>query len=1220
MSNKIIGIDIGTTSIGWAVITEEEGKKTAIEGMGSRIIPLATDEKTEFQAGNAISKNQKRTLKRTQRKGYDRYQLRKKYLNQKLTELGMMPDDFLFTLTALELYGFRAKAIKQKISLPALGRILFHLNQKRGYRSSRKDETKDKKETDYVAEVKSRLEKIKEVGLTIGQYFYKGLLEDERYRIKDQIFPREAYIEEFNAICTNQQQYYPEILTEKNIQQIRDEIIYYQRPLKSQKGLVSVCEFEGKWYKNKDGKDIFSGPKVAPRSSPLFQVCKLWETINNITISSKRGEAFVIPLEKKKELFTYLDNNEKLTEAELFKILNINKNDGYYSNKQLSKGLQGNLTKAAITKILRDESGLDSLTSFDLSIEQYEAVDTNSGEISSLNRISADIENQPLYKLWHILYSIPDETDIVKKLIKEQSLSEEIAKQLAKLDFTKGGFSNKSAKAIRNILPHLQQGAKYSDAMTLAGYNHSDSMTSEENLIRPLKDKLKLLPKNSLRQPVVEKILNQLINLVNAIIEQYGKPDEIRIELARELKQSLEERNNTFINNTKLEKENKGIAERLQRDYRVKANRRNIEKWRLYDQTNGSCLYCGNKIELADFLNGDESDVEHIIPKAKIFDDSFQNKVISHRRCNKEKNNSTAYDYMLTQSSDHLQRFEESVAQLFKDKKITKAKRDKLLTTEDKIPTDFIARQLRETQYIARKSRDILQGICRNVWATSGSVTQKLRKLWGWEEALMHLQLEKYKAIGKTEWFEYESNGQQHKKERIIGWTKRDDHRHHAIDALTIACTQQGFIQHINTLNSKHTRDEMLSEVKDQIYKEKLTLLEKYLLNKRPFDTSTIESHASQVLISFKSGKKVATLGNRKVKKNGKKMVKQDGIIIPRGALSEESVYGKIKRRDYQTVKISTSFKDTDLIVNKNHKALIKQRLAEFDNDPVKAFKGIGKNPLWIDSAKTQSLTSVEIMSYKDEYVIKYPISSITIKDINSIVDKSVRKAVEKRLEAFNNNPKEAFKDLENNPVWFNEEKRISIKTVRCFTGLDAVAPVKFNEQKEAIGFVKPGNNHHIAIYLNKEGKKHEHSVTFWDAVERKMNNLPTVIRNPKEVWDNILLDKDKYTQDFLNKLPEDGWTYQTSMQQNEMFIFNLSEEILNEAVQNKDYRLISENLFRVRKITEGAYWFNHHLETEPKESLEDKKIKLCIQASVGSMTGIKVKLNTLGQMIQIGD
>lgn len=1220
MEKIVVGLDVGTASIGWAVVKENNENKLSIEGMGSRIIPLATDEKNEFEQGNAISKNQKRTQKRTQRKGYDRYQLRKKDLLEQLASLGMLPRKELFNLSAVELYGLRVKALTEKLGLEEIGRIFFHLNQKRGYKSSRKDESKDKKETEYVALVKSRYTRIKEAGLTIGQYFHKQLLDNDRYRIKDQIFPREAYIEEFNIICQNQKQYYSQVLTDENIQLIRDEIIYYQRPLKSQKGLVSICEFEGRWYKNKEGKNIFGGPKVTPRSSPLFQVCKIWESINNIIINNKGGDAFEISHDKKMELYHHLDTHEKLTETELFKILGLGKNDGYYGNKLLANGIQGNLTKTAISKIINDKQLEETLLAFDLSVEKFEKADIVTGEVINRNRINAEIENQPLYKLWHIIYSIPEENEIVRKLISDFNLEADKALELAKLDFTKGGFSNKSAKTIRNILPYLMEGVRYSDAMTLAGYNHSNSLTAEQRTQKILKDKLNLLPKNSLRQPVVEKILNQMINLVNALIDEYGKPDEIRIELARELKQSLEERNKAYRNNNEKEREHKKIAERLEKEYRVKANRRNIEKWKLYEQTDGRCLYCGEKIEFADFLNGDESDIEHILPKAKLFDDSFQNKIPSHRTCNKAKGDMTAFDYMLTRSLGDLHRYEESIAILYKNQKLTKEKRDKLLMAESKIPMDFIARQLRQTQYIARKSHDILQDVCANVWATSGSVTEKLRKLWGWEDALMHLQINKYRQAGKTEIVEFESNGQLHKKERIKEWSKRNDHRHHAIDALTIACTQQGFIQRINTLNSKHTRDEMFAEVKDRIYKEKLTLLEKYLVSKKPFDTTGIEEKLSNVLVSFKAGKRVATLGKRKVKKDGKKIVVQKNIVIPRGALSEESVYGVIKKRKVMSIKLSPTFSQTESIANKKIRKIIKKRLESFENDPSKAFKSLSKNPIWLDDKKEHTITTVDVIEFIHEYVIKYPITNITVKDLPSIVDQGVRKAIEKRLNAYNNNPKEAFKDLVNNPVWFSEEKKIPIRTVRCFTGLDLVAPVKFNEKHEAIGFVKPGNNHHIAIYFDKDGKKQEHVVTFGDAVERKKNKLPIVIRKPREVWNKILSEKDKYPQPFLEKLPQDDWTYQTSIQQNEMFVFNLNQAALEEAFVNKDYRLISENLFRVRKITSGNYWFNHHLETEPKESMEDKKLKRCYYASMSSMTGIKVKLNVLGHIVKMGE
>jgi len=143
MAKKILGLDLGTNSIGWALIEESENNRKII-AMGSRIIPLSTDDKEEFTKGNAISKNQKRTEKRTQRKGYDRYQLRRKALTEVLLANNMF-DPELFKLKQLELWGLRAKAVNEQVSLTELGRILYHLNQKRGYKSPTKASTLEKK-------------------------------------------------------------------------------------------------------------------------------------------------------------------------------------------------------------------------------------------------------------------------------------------------------------------------------------------------------------------------------------------------------------------------------------------------------------------------------------------------------------------------------------------------------------------------------------------------------------------------------------------------------------------------------------------------------------------------------------------------------------------------------------------------------------------------------------------------------------------------------------------------------------------------------------------------------------------------------------------------------------------------------------------------------------------------------------------------------------------
>ncbi|HAN38909.1 MAG TPA: type II CRISPR RNA-guided endonuclease Cas9, partial [Chitinophagaceae bacterium] len=929
-TKKILGLDLGVTSIGWAII-EEEGSKKRILGMGSRIVPLGTDEKTEFSTGNKISKNQSRTAKRTQRKGYDRYQQRRANLTKVLLANNMF-DEQLFKLAALELWSLRSKAVQERISLTELGRVLYHLNQKRGYKSSRTDANLDKKDTEYVATVKGRHQELKDSGLTIGQKFYQGLLSNEYYRIKEQVFPREAYIEEYDAIMIQQSKHYPNLLTQDLVSKIRNEIIYYQRPLKSQKGLVTICEMAGFETKDKSGKIVFVGPKVIPKSSPLFQLCKIWETVNNLNLKVKNTEISKYKwldwkpnLDQKKAIIAYLNENERLSFTDLLKIVGLKKED-VYANKQIINGLQGNTTLASLKKIV-DGVYLQFELEINTKEEAKPLFDKKTGEVlcEELDyEVTASFEREPLYKLWHIIYSIKDEDLCQQALTEKFGFNKDIASSLAKIDFTRFGFGNKSSKAIRKILPYLMRGHIYSDACQFAGYNHSNSFTKEELLKKVVAEKLELLPKNILRQPVVEKILNQSINIVNAIIDHYGKPDEIRIELARELKQSKDERNDAEQRNKANERLNSEISHRLA-ELGLPSTKRYIQKYKfifpsqsrnLKDaHVENTCIYCGKAFSIAEALTGDNFDVDHIVPKSLLFDDSQTNKVLVHRSCNAAKTNQTAYDFIAKKGEAELNAYIERVDEWFKrgilsyskmqrlkvsyEEYLERKSRKKQTEADIKLWESFIDRQLRETQYIARKAREIFEKICHQVTTTEGSVTAELRRLWGWDDVLMNLQLPKYRALGLTRVKEWKSDHgrKTHQKEEIIGWTKRDDHRHHAIDALVVACTKQGYIQRINTFNSSDVKDAMRKEIIEAaiIYDEKRNLLEQYLIKERPFHTAEVEEQASKIMVSFKSGKKVATKGTRKIKVNGVKQVVQKDIIIPRGALSEESVYGKIK-------------------------------------------------------------------------------------------------------------------------------------------------------------------------------------------------------------------------------------------------------------------------------------------------------------------------------------
>ena len=1127
---RVLGLDLGSTSIGWAIVEENsvevldtphEGESDKIIAIGSRIIPLSTDESTQFSKGQALTKNADRTASRTQRKGYDRYQLRRALLLNELKRSGIY-DGKPMPLSKLALWGLRASAVGEQISLAELGRVLCHINQKRGYRTAKSD-FGDKKLGAHVQQVVDRYREIKEKGLTVGQFMYESLKADDAFRCKERTYPRLAYVEEYDAIMTCQRTFYPDVLTDERIAYIRDYIIFHQRPLKSCKHLVGRCELERCDVVDKgSGRVRNQGPKVAPRTSPLFQACKIWESINNLNINNKVNDTLHITLEQKQKIYDYMRVNEKLTSKDLAKLLGV-KSTEWYCGKAVGKGLQGDTTYYTIKRALGSYPKAAELLRFDLKYSDGNKVDAETGEITKV--VDASFEHEPLYKLWHVLYSISDIDELRRLLVSKFGIDDEaVVEALCQIDFVKAGYGNKSARAMRKILPYLQEGMQYYDAKVAAGYDDTP-LTKEQNEVRELAEQLHLIQKGELRQPVVEKILNQLVNLVNALMAEHGRFDEIRVELARELKQNREERESATREIARNQKVNETIAKRIQDEYGLAPTRSRIQKYKMWEESEHICMYCGNTVNVNEFLLGFGVEVEHVIPRSVLFDDSFSNKVCACRACNKEKNNRTAYDFMKTKGEDSGE-FKAYVARVndladrYNTKLpipigISKSKRNKLLMSAQDIPSDFIERQLRESQYIAKKAKEMLQSICHNVYATSGSVTDFIRHIWGWDEVLHSLNFNRYRSAGLTEMVERDVNGEKVEVERIKDWSKRMDHRHHAVDALTIACTKQGYIQRINNLNSlKETALYSYgSEKQGEETKQRLTRLERYIQQQPHFSTAEVERAVEGIAVSFKSGKRAASVGKRYIRKGGKRICVQRGIIIPRGALSEESVYGRIRSSE----------------------------------------------------------------SGKQEYVIKYKLGAIALKDVDYVVDKRIRELIRERLEQFGGKPEKAFAE----PLLDHQGR--AIRSVRCYTGLNATVPLRYNDKGKAIAFVKPGNNHHVAIYEDEKGKLQEHIATFWHAVERKKYGVPAIITKPAEVWDSVTANM---PESFLEQLPKSAtWRFKFSMQQNDMFILGMHEELYQDAMRNNDYAMLSKYLYRVQKLATGDYVFRHHLET----SVDDK-------------------------------
>lgn len=1185
MSKHVLGLDLGVGSIGWCLIAlDEQGDPAEILGMGSRVVPLTNlgDDKA-FSKGEAFTANQKRTARRTMRRGFARYQLRRYRLRRELEKVGMLPDAALIQLPLLELWELRERAATagEHLTLPELGRVLCHINQKRGYRHVKSDaaaivgdEGEKKKDSNsaYLAGIRANDEKLQDEHKTVGQYFAEQLRQNQSesptggisYRIKDQIFSRQRYIDEYDQIMAAQRVHYPDILTDAFIRMLRDEVIFMQRPLKSCKHLVSLCEFEkqekvmrvqqddGKGGRQLVERKVKFGPKVAPKSSPLFQLCRIYEAVNNIRLTRPDGSPRDITPEERTKIVAHLQSSASLSFAALKKLL---KEKALIADQLTSKsGLKGNSTRVALAAALQPYSQYHHLLDMELETRMMtvQLTDEETGEVTEreVAVVTDSYVRQPLYRLWHILYSIEERDAMRRALItqlgmKEEDLDGGLLDQLYRLDFVKPGYGNKSAKFICKLLPQLQQGLGYSEACAAVGYRHSNTPTSEEITERTLLEKIPLLQRNELRQPLVEKILNQMINLVNALKAEYGV-DEVRVELARELKMSREERERMAEGNRRREKENKAIAEKI-RECGLFPTKSRIRKYMLWEEAGEKCLYCGQILTLSQCLNGDDMEVEHIIPKSILYDDSYGNKTCACRRCNKEKGNRTAFEYIRAKGWEA--EYMERINGLLDKKAISYSKHQRLRWLKEDIPSDFLERQLRLTQYISRQAMAILQQGIRRVSASEGGVTARLRSLWGYDDILHTLNLDRYDSMGETERVSRE--GETTEKLRIKDWSKRKDHRHHAIDALVVASTRQGYIQRLNRVSSESEREAMSGEIEVQkaANTDKLSLLERWLTQRPHLSVRAVSDKVAEILISYRPGKRVVTRGRNIYLRHGKKCV-QSGLLVPRGPLSKETVYGQIT----------------------------------INGEP--------------------------------QIVCKYDLHSLKAKDVDYVVDLALKKRLKELLAQHGGKEKEAFAG----DVYMDEAgTQGPIRSVRCFTNLllSKMRPAKYNERREAIGFVATQNNHHVAIYRTPQGKLEESVVTFWDVVDRARYGIPLVIRHPREVMGQVL-DHEGIPESVLRMLPSSDWIYVESIQRNEMVLVGLSDEEIQQAFEARDYRKLSDHLYRVQKIATGNYMVRYHLETDTDTGNRSGCIPKLYQLSLTSYEEKnvrKVRVDLLGRI-----
>ncbi|MCD8237256.1 MAG: type II CRISPR RNA-guided endonuclease Cas9 [Prevotellaceae bacterium] len=1153
-----------------------------------------------------------------------------------------------------ENYEWREKALSERMKPEELAVVIQEINGDINASSG------------YLGKISDRSKSLFFNQLTVGQALMQGLEKNPNNSLKNMVYYRQDYLDEFEKIWETQAKYHKELTLELK-HEIRDMIIFYQRRLKSQKSLIGICEFEREERcVTKDGKTktVIIGSRVIPRSSPLFQEFKIWQIINNIEVSLtdrkniKRKKSCEQPLlfdeadgvdkltvcgkrfldlEEKELLAKELSVHESMTKKKVLELLFDNPSDLDLNFKVID----GNKTGYQLYKVFSDVMELSGHEPLDFTCsadeiksqtrEVFASLGWNIGVLGFDSSSPLPLDKQDYYRLWHLLYSFESdntptgEGKLIEKVADLCGMEKEYAAIFSSVSFV-DGYGSLSAKAIKKILPFMKKGNGYDVACSDAGYRHSaSSLTKEEIENKELKDCLEILPKNSLRNPVVEKILNQMVNVVNEIIATYGRPDEIRVELARELKKNQKERKELTEAISKATKEQDEIRKLLQKNFGIAYPTRNdIVRYRLYEELkdNGyKTLYSDSYIPREKLFSKD-FDIEHIIPKARLFDDSFSNKTLEKRDVNIEKGDKTAYDFVREKYGEEgLERYLKACEKLFTDKK---AKLRKLKMREEEIPDGFIERDLRNTQYIAKRALSMLGSICRRVVATTGTVTDRLRNDWQLVDMMKELNWEKYHVLGLVEYHQ-DADGRQ--VGRIKEWTKRNDHRHHAMDALTVAFTKDVFVNYFNNKNASENPNSNEYAIKNKYFSKGRAIAPIPLGEFR----TEAKRHLENILVSVKAKNKVVTKNVNKVK-GAKDKVQQ----TPRGELHKETIYGSRKEYVTKEEKVGAKFNEEMImrVCRPIYREALLWRLHQYNGDPKKAFTGMNsleKNPIWLDEQKTRHVPEkVNTVVFKTKYTVRKKIEPDL--KIEKVVDAGVRRVLEKRIEEYGGDAKKAFVNLDENPIWLNKAKGIALKRVTVYGMINEALPLHKKKDKEGnlildaeenhipCDFVQTGNNHHVAIYrkpvLDKQGNQvynedgspayelDEDVVSFYKAVARVNKGQPVVDKEYKR---------------------NEGWNFLFTMKQNEYFVFPNEETGFDpkevDLMNPDNYASISPNLFRVQKIASRYYMFRHHLETTVEEKKELQNITWKrIRSLVKIDKIVKVRVNHIGQIVSVGE
>lgn len=981
----------------------------------------------------------------------------------------------------------------------------------------------------------------------IGSFIYNTLLNKPNQKVRGKLIAtidRKFYKEELTHILHEQSKYYSELCDKTMLDKclkalypnneahrnfrsasslirfIIDDVIYYQRPLKSKKSEIANCQYETHKVIINGKETPQAGVKCIAKSNPIFQEFRLLQFIQNLKIKKIKDESvnktefdvdvtdqYIGCNEQRNKLYEFLNEKKEIDSEALLKYFGLNANE-YKTNLVDNKKSPCNETRTtitnAITKVINN-----SLKSFDI-------------KFTKKNKPSFTLSKEYEIALWHLLYSIESKEELEKALrsfIKHQGndfikgfslgclnmeqqkefiakFSTEFVAVFKDVKRFKKEYGSYSEKAIKKLLPFMRFSnisekdfldelpagtndrinkiinGEYDESIDdntrekfvnckqlldfrgistwLACYavygRHSEAATiAYWHKPEDIDNYLKSFKQHSLRNPVVEKVVLETLRVVRDIIKEYGKIDEIHIELGRELKKTADERakltkqitENENVNlrikallcelenDPKIAKvhhdspscqdrlkiyeemgdltnyEKRGEIEEIRKKFQKtkeedRPTRNDIIRYKAWLDENRISPYTGRVISLSKLFST-EYEVDHIIPRSRYYDDSLSNKVICEAEVNLAKGNKLGLEFILDQGGKTVTlsggeevaiyteaQYKELVERNFKS---DSRKQRNLLRTE--IPSNFTSQQLNNTRYIAKLLMALLSNVVReknetaanskNVIPCVGSITDALKKDWGLGKAWAQLMLPRFERMENLpeNTFKFTTVRDGHKIPSVPleyqkGFSiKRIDHRHHAMDAIVIACADRNIVQYLNN-DSAHETDKR-RDLRNSVCYKKYDDNDKENYNwvvKKPWDSFTedVKESLSSIVPSIKKNLRILSKARNKYQRyeNGKKVIvsQKNTSSVYRKPLHKASVYGNINVRKKRTVKLDYALLNINRIVNKEFKHQLRILVDKgFNIDSIKKYFEKNKD-IWSDI----NLNKIEIYYYSNEY------------------------------------------------------------------------------------------------------------------------------------------------------------------------------------------------------------------------------------------------------------